>query len=70
MVSIYLSLLNRRMVDQLHNAGFKILTWTINDKNQAKQFIEMSVNGIVTDRPDIILKIIGDNAKVFNTAAT
>jgi len=70
MVSIHLSLLNRRIIDQLHNAGFKVLTWTINDKNQAKQFIEMGVDGIVTDRPDIILKIIRDNVKAPNVAAT
>ncbi len=58
MVSIHLSLLTRDIVEQLHNNGFKVLTWTINDQKQALKYIDMGVDGIVTDRPDIVLKIV------------
>ena len=58
MVSIHLSLLNKEIIDNLHDHGFKVLTWTINDEKQAIQYLEMGVDGIVTDRPDKILSLI------------
>jgi len=58
MVSIHLSLLNREIIDELHHSGFKVLTWTINDQIQAIKYIDMGVDGIVTDRPDKILELI------------
>ncbi len=58
MVSIHLSLLNKEIIDSLHSHGFKVLTWTINDKKQAMEYIVMGVDGIVTDRPDKILALI------------
>lgn len=58
MVSIHLSLLNKEIIDNLHDHGFKVLTWTINDEKQAIEYIDMGVDGIVTDRPDKILPLI------------
>lgn len=58
MVSMHLSLLNKEIIDNLHGHGFKVLTWTINDEKQAMEYIDMGVDGIVTDRPDRILSLI------------
>ena len=37
-----------------------ILVWTINDKTQAYKYIEMGVDGIVTDRPDLIKSVVNN----------
>lgn len=58
MVSIHLGLLNKKIIDELHMNGLKVITWTINDPAQAMKYIDMGVDGIVTDRPDKILKIV------------
>ncbi len=36
----------------IHEAGFKIYTWTVNDKPQFDALAEMGVDGIFTDYPD------------------
>jgi glycerophosphoryl diester phosphodiesterase len=33
--------------------------WTINDAAELRRFVEMGVHGIITDRPDVLLEILG-----------
>jgi glycerophosphoryl diester phosphodiesterase len=44
-------LMNKNIVTQLHENGFEVLPWTINDINISKQNIEYGVDGIITDYP-------------------
>lgn len=44
-------LMNKNIVTQLHENGFEVLPWTINDINILKQNIEYGVDGIITDYP-------------------
>jgi glycerophosphoryl diester phosphodiesterase len=42
-----------------HNRGLKVYIWTINTEENIKKFIDMGVDGVITDRPDIALKLVG-----------
>ena len=45
-------------VRNAHRRGLQIHAWTINDPDEMKRLIEMGVDGIMTDRPDILLDIL------------
>jgi len=40
-------------VEQAHKNGLKVIVWTINTKDEAKEFMAKGVDGIATDKPDI-----------------
>lgn len=40
------------VVEKIHKMGKKINVWTVNDEYDLKMFIEMGVDGIITDYPD------------------
>ena len=43
--------IDKNIIKILHENGFEILPWVINDVNVFKQFIEYGVDGIITDYP-------------------
>jgi len=42
-------------VQDAHEAGLKVLPWTVNDRDIMLELIEQGVDGIITDLPDIAL---------------
>lgn len=54
---------NARDVDaaQLARAkalGLKVVPWTVNDANAMRQLIDAGVDGLITDRPDVLLQVL------------
>jgi glycerophosphoryl diester phosphodiesterase len=45
-------------VKTLHAAGFKVVPWTTNDPEKMKALIALGVDGIISDRPDILGQVI------------
>ena len=41
-------------VEKAHENTLKILVWTINTKEEAAEFVKKGVDGIATDKPDIL----------------
>ena len=46
------SLLDAALVDQLHQAGMKVLAYTVNDPAEARRLHRLGVDGIITDAVD------------------
>ncbi len=44
-------------VKQCHSRGILVHVWTINDSKTMRKLLELGVDGIITDRPDIALKV-------------
>jgi glycerophosphoryl diester phosphodiesterase len=40
--------------------GLKVVPWTVNSAEDMKRLIEWGVDGIISDRPDILRKVAGD----------
>jgi glycerophosphoryl diester phosphodiesterase len=49
-----------RMVRRLHAAGVEVHVWTINDVAVARALLEHGVDGIVTDRADLMLPLAAE----------
>lgn len=50
---------NPRFVDAAHGRNLQIHVWTVNHEEDMQRFIEMGVDGIMTDRPDLLLQKLG-----------
>jgi glycerophosphoryl diester phosphodiesterase len=46
-----------RVIRALHAAGVEVHVWTINDLDRARRLLEMGVDGIITDRADLMLPL-------------
>ena len=44
--------LNASNIEEIHKAGFKIYTWTVNDPEAIKKLIDLGVDGIISDFPE------------------
>ena len=53
-----LDLASKKLIKEAHKEGLKINVFTINNKWFMKRLIKMGVDGIFTDKPDILKKII------------
>ena len=47
-------------VKAAHERNIAVEPWTINDEETMKKFITWGVDGIITDRPDLMLQILED----------
>ena len=47
-------LLNEKTIGKIKNNGFKVYTWTVNDKDTIEYMKKLNVDGIISDFPDRI----------------
>lgn len=43
-----------------HARNLAVEPWTINNEETMRKYIEWGVDGIITDRPDILIKVLGE----------
>ncbi len=58
--SCYFKLLDAEKVKYLQGKDIKVIPWTVNDSNDIKNVISWGVDGIISDYPDRVLKIISE----------
>jgi glycerophosphoryl diester phosphodiesterase len=51
-----LEYLDKEFLDRCHCLGLNVNVWTVNDPAAMDRMIDMGVDGIFTDRPDILVK--------------
>jgi glycerophosphoryl diester phosphodiesterase len=45
-------------VDRAHSSGRHVHVWTINDRAEIEQMLDLGVDGIFTDRPDVLREVL------------
>ena len=50
--------LDASQVKEAHSLGLKVLAWTVNDHKVMNEMLDMGVDGLVTDRPDIAREVL------------
>jgi len=53
-----LQVVNRRFMEAAHNRNMRVHVWTINDIDSMKRYLEIGVDGIMTDYPDRLLELL------------
>lgn len=54
-------LLSRAIIDELHAAGKKVFTWTVNDAQDMKRFAEWGADAIISDDPQVLAGTVAIN---------
>ena len=54
-----LQVVSKEFVETAHRRNLKVHVWTINETADMRRLIEMGVDGIMTDYPDRLLKLLG-----------
>jgi glycerophosphoryl diester phosphodiesterase len=50
-----------KMIADAHSRGLEVIPWTIDDPETMDYFIELGVDGIITDYPDRLREVMADN---------
>ena len=50
--------LDDKYIAAIHDAGAQVHAWTVNEAPDMKRLLDMGVDGIVTDRPDILNDVL------------
>ena len=50
--------LDAQKVREAQSLGLKVLAWTVNDRQSMGQMLDLGVDGLVTDRPDIAIDLL------------
>lgn len=54
-----ITVMTESFVYAAHARNIAVEPWTIDDEETLRKFVEWGVDGIITDRPDIMLKVLG-----------
>lgn len=58
-ISPHHSLLGRKDVEEIQDAGLAVIPWTANSKRQWARLLKLNVDGIITDDPEALLEYLG-----------
>jgi glycerophosphoryl diester phosphodiesterase len=57
-VNTYYLFTNRKLVRQLHKQNKTVFAWTVNKKRVAKRMLRIGVDGIITNKPEMVKDLI------------
>lgn len=59
-VNVYYKFANKRLIKKLHNQNKTVYAWTVNSSKKAKKLINRGIDGIITNKPDMVKEILGN----------
>ena len=57
--SMNIPIMTERFVREAHAKNIKVEPWTVDDPELMRQYIKWGVAGIITDRPDLMIEVLG-----------
>jgi len=57
--SLNIPIMTKRFISESHAKNIRVEPWTVDDPALMKQYIEWGVDGIITDRPDLMVELLG-----------
>jgi len=55
-----INLKDKKLIRGANNRGMEIHYWTINDPETMEELIELGADGIITDRPDLLIELLNE----------
>jgi len=56
--SMNIPIMTERFIREAHGKNIRVEPWTVNDPELMRQYIEWEVDGILTDRPDLMIQVL------------
>lgn len=53
-------LVTRRFIESAHTRGIEVHVWTVNEATEMRRLLDLGVDGIITDRPDVLRSVYRD----------
>ena len=57
----WLPIVTRRFVRAAHHHGIRVHVWTIDDPSEMRRLRALGVDGIMTDRPDLLVEVLRES---------
>ncbi|MCC6299178.1 MAG: glycerophosphodiester phosphodiesterase [Anaerolineales bacterium] len=57
--SLGIQIMTERFIRESHAKHIRVEPWTVDNPDLMKRYIEWGVDGIITDRPDLLVEILG-----------
>ena len=58
-VILHQGLVTRPLLDKVHAAGKQLLVWTVNRRDQMAKFAAWGVDGVISDKPEVLVSVLG-----------
>jgi glycerophosphoryl diester phosphodiesterase len=55
--------IDRKLIAAIHAAGAQLHTWTVNEAADMRRLLDLGVDGIVSDRPDILNEVLAERCR-------
>jgi glycerophosphoryl diester phosphodiesterase len=52
--------IDQKQLKEAHDLGLKVIVWTVNQRATMRYLIDLGVDGIITDRPDVLKEVLGE----------
>jgi glycerophosphoryl diester phosphodiesterase len=56
----YVPFTTEELVDAAHDRRMEVIPWTVNDRATMEHLIGVGVDGLITDRPDLLRQVMAD----------
>lgn len=58
--SMNIPIMTERFIRETHAKNIAVEPWTVNDPELMRQYVEWGVDGIMTDRPDLMIEVLDE----------
>lgn len=52
-------LASRGLIEEVHDEDLQVFAWTVNDEAEMRRLLALGVDGIITDKPDLLARVLG-----------
>ena len=56
----YVPFTTPELVGAAHRARMDVVPWTVNDRATMESLVDLGVDGLITDRPDLLREVLGE----------
>jgi glycerophosphoryl diester phosphodiesterase len=58
-----LRVIDRRLIESAHAHGLQVHVWTVNSRLEMAELLDLGVDGIITDRPDVLKALLEERGQ-------